>query len=115
MSPRSTLTVIASRTAIMASFTAIVIVVPLLPLRSPPYPSVRTMPKLQIPEDAFFVAAAGDELSQMVLYHDLGESIRHARRADILLVGDSRAQMGLHEEVIVPAANALGLRVFNLA
>src|SRR4051812_46469023 len=105
MRARSTLTVIATRTAVMVSFAAAVALLPRLPLRDPPYPRVRTMPKFEIPkDDSFFIASAGDELSQTVLYHDLGESIRHAREADILVVGDSRAQMGLREDVIVPAA-----------
>lgn len=100
----------------MLSFAAAVMAIPRLPLRPPPHPELRKTPRLEIPQsDSFFVASVGDELSQKVLYHALGESISHARQADILLLGDSRAQMGLREDVIVPAAARLGLRVFTLA
>lgn len=101
---------------VVLSFAMAVAILPRLPLRSPPYPCLRTMPAFEIPhDDSFFITSVGDELSQMVLYHDLGDSIDHARQADILIVGDSRAQMGLREDVIVPAAQKLGLRVFSLA
>ena len=73
------------------------------------------IPRFEVPSDSFFVESAGDDLSQMVLWHGLGNSIENARRADILFVGDSRMPVGLREEVIVPAASALGLRVFSLA
>jgi hypothetical protein len=87
------------------SFAGAVAILPRLPLRSDAYPQLRTMPAFAMPDDdSFFIASVGDELSQMVLYHDLGDSIAHARQADILIVGDSRAQMGLREDVIVPAA-----------
>ncbi len=98
------------------SFALALALLPRLPLRAQPYPYLRTLPALDIPhDDSFFIATVGDELSQMVLYHDLGDSIAHARQADILIVGDSRAQMGLREDVIVPEATQLGLRVFSLA
>ena len=73
------------------------------------------IPRFEVPSDSFFVEAAGDDLSQMVLWHGLGDSIENARRADILFVGDSRMPVGLREEIIVPAAAALGLHVFSLA
>jgi len=74
------------------------------------------MPRFEVPgDDAFFVYSVSDELSQMVLYHGLGESIANARRADILFLGNSRMPVGLREEVIAPAAEALGLAVFSIA
>jgi len=73
------------------------------------------MPVFDVPgEDSFFVYSVSDELSQMVLYHGLGKSIANARRADILFVGNSRMPLGLREDVIVPAAEKLGLRAFSL-
>lgn len=99
-----------------ASFAASVVVEAHLPLRPKPYPRLLRAPDIAVPDDdSFFVATVGDELSQAVLYHDLGDSIAHARQADILVLGDSRAQMGLREDVIVPEARKLGLRVFSLA
>jgi hypothetical protein len=89
-------------------------VLPILPV-GPNSPQLLTMPPFQAPDGAFFATAGGEDLSQIVLLHDLGDSIDHARRADILFVGDSRMPVGLREEVIEPAAAALGLRVFSLA
>jgi hypothetical protein len=101
--------------AIVASFAAAVIVLPQLPAGKGPGASAHKMPEFSVPPDAFFISSTGDELSQMVLYHGLGDSIDHARQADILFVGDSRMPLGLREGVIVPEAQALGLRVFSLA
>ncbi len=101
---------------VVLSFATAVVVVPRLPLRSQPYPHLLTIPAIECPrDDSFFILSVADELSQMVLYHDLGDSIAHARQADILFVGDSRMQMGLREDVIVAEAAKLGLRVFSLA
>lgn len=55
------------------------------------------------------------EMSKRVLYHDIGPSIAHAQRADILFLGNSRQQLGLREEFIVPRAQSMGLKVFSLA
>ena len=90
-------------------------VLPRLPLGPQTAPRLLDIPPFEVPSDSFFVEAAGDDLSQMVLWHGLGNSIENARRADILFVGDSRMPVGLREEIIVPAAAALGLRVFSLA
>ena len=90
-------------------------VLPRLPLGPQTASRLLDIPPFEVPSDSFFVEAAGDDLSQMVLWHGLGDSIENARRADILFVGDSRMPVGLREEIIVPAAAALGLRVFSLA
>jgi len=100
--------------AFVVSFTAAVITLPQLPVGEKPHASAHKMPEFEVPPDAFFIYSTGDELSQMVLYHGLGDSIDHARQADILFVGDSRMPLGLREEVIVPEAAKLGLRVFSL-
>lgn len=65
--------------------------------------------------DAFFVSRGHHELSHLVLYHDIGSSIEHARDADILIIGNSRAQLGFSEKVMVAEAEKQGLRIFNLA
>lgn len=88
---------------------------PELPLGPQSSPRLLEIPPFEVPSDSFFVEAAGDDLSQMVLWHGLGDSIENARRADILFIGDSRMPVGLREEIIVPAAAGLGLRVFSLA
>lgn len=100
--------------AFVLSFTAAVIVLPQLPAGKGHRTPAHKMPEFEVPPDAFFISSTGDELSQMVLYHGLGDSIAHARQADILFVGDSRMPLGLREEVIVPEAGKLGLRVFSL-
>ncbi|MFT6958612.1 MAG: hypothetical protein ACJAYC_003632 [Halieaceae bacterium] len=66
-------------------------------------------------EDAFFVSRGEHELSHLALYHDIGRSIDHARNADILIIGNSRAQLGFSEKVMVGEAEKLGLKIFNLA
>jgi hypothetical protein len=65
--------------------------------------------------DYFWVTSGKEEISQMVLYHDIGDSIQHARQADILMFGNSRQQTGLREEVIVTQARKLGLKAFTIA
>jgi len=62
----------------------------------------------------FYDNAWGFELSQPVLYHDLGESIKNARKADILFIGSSRLQLGIREEFILPLAEKADVRVFSL-
>lgn len=75
-----------------------------------------TIPTFETPPGPYFFAvSAGEEVSHRVLVHELGDSISEARRADILFYGNSRMPLGLREQVIVPAAEALGLRVFSLA
>ncbi len=90
-------------------------VLPRLPLGPESSPRLLEIPTFEVPSDSFFVEAAGDDLSQMVLWHGLGDSIENARRADIVFIGDSRMPVGLREETIVPAAAELGVRVFSLA
>ena len=62
----------------------------------------------------FYLDAWNFELSKPVLYHGLGDSIEHARAADILFIGNSRTQLGIREEFIVPLAQQHGLKVFSL-
>ena len=102
--------------AFVASFLLTGRILPILPLRGGPFPRIQRMPPFDQPrDDCFFVSSAGRDLSQMVLYHGLGASMDNARRADLLFLGNSRVPMGLREEVIVPAAEKLGLRAFSLA
>ena len=80
------------------------------------YPRVNYMPDFDKPagDDYFFVHGRQADLSQSVLYHDLGDSISYAQKADILFIGDSRMPLGLREETLVPKAESLGLRLFSL-
>jgi len=107
--------IVAVAATFSVAFAVATYVLPRLPLGPRTSQRLLKIPRVQAPSDSFFAAAGGDELSQMVLWHALGESISNARQADILFVGDSRMPVGLREEVIVPAAGALGLRVFSLA
>ncbi len=50
-----------------------------------------------------------------VLYHNIGDSITHAKNADILLLGNSHVQMGLRGQYIKELAHKLGLKVFYLS
>jgi len=99
-----------------ASFAVVTCLLPRLLSWSGKTPRVEWMPRFEVPgDDSFFVYSTGDELSHLVLYHNLGDSIENARRADILFLGNSRMPLGLREEVIVSEAEKLGLRVFSLA
>jgi len=74
------------------------------------------MPSFDVPGDeVFFTYSASGERSHLALYHDFGDSIANARDADILFIGNSRMPLALREEVLVPAAEALGLKVFSVA
>ncbi|MFZ5428510.1 MAG: hypothetical protein ACOZEN_16220 [Thermodesulfobacteriota bacterium] len=50
-----------------------------------------------------------------VLYHGIGPSIENARKADILLLGDSRALLGFDWRQIEAFSKDHGVRIFNLA
>lgn len=99
-----------------AAFGATVWLLPQLDMRPGKHPKIQTMPDFGDPgEDAFFVFAREKELSHPILYYGLGESIERARQADIVLIGNSRTQLGLREQPITSAAEQLGLETFNLA
>ncbi len=89
---------------------------PRLAIRPGGYPRSLSMPAFEAPtrSDHFFVHALGYELSQLVLYHGLGDSIANARRADILFLGNSRLQLGFDAGVLTEEAASQGLRVFSL-
>ena len=112
---RGPLSIVGVAVTFAVGFLVATYLLPRLPLGPEASPRLLDVPPFEVPSDSFFVESAGDDLSQMVLWHGLGDSIENARRADILFVGDSRMPVGLREEVIVPAASALGLRVFSLA
>lgn len=50
-----------------------------------------------------------------VLFYGIGESIDHAKRADILFLGNSRTQFGFSSEVLTEFFASRGLRFFNLS
>lgn len=89
---------------------------PNLHLRPGDYPRVEFTPEFDIPSEPeyFFVHGRQPELSQSILYHDIGDSITHARQADVLFIGDSRMPVGLRGEFLLPNADALGIRLFSL-
>lgn len=65
--------------------------------------------------ETFFVSRGQHELSHLALYHGIGPSVENARKADILIIGNSRGQLGFDEKVWVESAAAIGLRIFNLS
>jgi hypothetical protein len=81
------------------------------------YPRVLSMPEFEVPAmgtGLFFVHALGEELSQLVLYHGLGESIDNARRADVVFLGNSRLQLGFDGDVLSEEAARSDVGVFSL-
>jgi hypothetical protein len=101
---------------LLGSFALATWILPQIPMRPGSYPRPETIPEFAVPgDDAFFVTSHSHELSHLVLYHDIGESIANARQADILFFGNSRQQTGLREAVIVAEARKLGLRAFTIA
>jgi hypothetical protein len=65
-------------------------------------------------EDAYYAQGRGG-IDHRIFYFGLDESVNHARRADVLLLGSSRVQFALRPEFLLPAMDELGLRVYNLA
>ncbi len=90
--------------------------VPQLPLKAGKLPASQYMPRFEIPagSEYFFVHGRQAELSQSILYHDLGESIANARNADVLFIGNSRMPLGLRGEFLLPRARKLGISLFSL-
>ena len=75
-----------------------------------------TIPELADPgRKARYVTSKGNDLSMALLLYGLGPSIESARKADILIIGNSRAQLGTDEAFITSEAARYGLNVFNLA
>jgi hypothetical protein len=98
------------------SFALAIWALPQLELRPGGYPTLFKIRNDNDPgADSFFVSRGHHELSHLALYHDIGSSIDNARNADILIIGNSRAQLGFSEKVFVGEAEKLGLSVFNLA
>jgi hypothetical protein len=101
---------------LFGTFLAVSWTLPRLGLRDGRLPYSVHIPAFPDPgEDAFFISTGSEELSHIALYHDIGASIDHARKADILLFGNSRLQTGLREEIIATEAQKLGLRAFTIA
>lgn len=73
-------------------------------------------PQMSIPDDSYsFVFSKGDELSHIMLWHNLRNHIDHAKAADVLIVGNSRTQYGFLDSVLIPPLERLGLKVFWLS
>ena len=85
------------------------------------FPSLNPIPQLQdklpFPEQQWYLAW-GREINHKdhyVLYYDIGVSIDHARRSDVLFLGNSRVLFGLPYGVMSPFFEGVGLRYFNMA
>ena len=113
---RRTALTLAAVMVFIGSLALTVNTLPKLELRGSKVPSKITINRGTDPgADAFFVSRGQRELSHVALFHDIGPSIENARKADILIIGNSRAQLGFNEEIFSRGAAKLGLRVFNLA
>ena len=85
------------------------------------FPSLNSFPQLQdkltSPEQQWYLAWEREINHQdhYVLYYDIGVSIDHTRRSDVLFLGNSRVLFGLPNDVMSPFFESVGLRYFNLA
>jgi hypothetical protein len=66
-------------------------------------------------EDIFIVNANNGDLSYHELWHGFGRSIENARKAELLIVGNSRVQFALREDVVVAPLREQGVNAFMLA
>jgi len=113
--PRSPVKALVATLLFVMSFVASGPLVRKLPIREGRYPREALMPEIDVPRGReYFFASAPHELSQSILYHDLGDSIANARRADVLFLGNSLMPLALREEFLVPKAGRLGVRLFSL-
>ncbi len=87
-----------------------------LPLRQGEPPRAQHWQPFDIPDQDqyFFAEPLDDELSQSILYHDLSNVIDMARKADVIFIGNSRLNLGLRGDYLVPLAEASGVSVFSL-
>lgn len=117
--PKKSSKILRSAAALCAfslSFALLVWGLPQAKLRPGTYPTKFTYSDVRdTSADTFFASRGFHELSHLALYHGIGASIEHARQADIIIIGNSRGQLGYSESVMVGEARKLGLRVFNLA
>jgi hypothetical protein len=65
------------------------------------------------PED-WYIAYDEFGLDHYILYHGFGESIRYAREADVLLVGNSQVAYGFSKSVLKEGQLTTGLKFYNL-
>ncbi|MCP4262241.1 MAG: hypothetical protein GY774_32780 [Planctomycetes bacterium] len=65
-------------------------------------------------EQDWYVAYDGFGLDHYVLYHGLGESIKHALQADVLFVGNSQVAYGFPKSVLKHGKLETGLTFYNL-
>lgn len=99
---------------VIAVFSLLMVVVPKLDL---PKELIKpqTIPQLNLEgtEGHFYSEYVGGSQSQLTLYHGIGDSIKHAKAADILFIGNSRLQSGLRHH-FADRAKASGLKAFSI-
>jgi hypothetical protein len=67
------------------------------------------------PDSSWYVAFdGGPQLDHYVLYYGLGQSIAHARAADILILGNSRVQFGFPDRVLRAFEARHGVSIFSM-
>ncbi len=73
------------------------------------------MDRTVIPQGAIVVLDGVHYVEHMALHHDLGGFIDYAREADVLVLGNSRAQCGFDPDVLRAVAAQGGPVFYNLA
>lgn len=63
----------------------------------------------------WYLAYAGEDLDHSILYHNVNGVIRDARKADIILLGNSRSLFAYHDEVLRKFSERSGFKVFNMS
>jgi len=75
----------------------------------------RTAATIRYPDSTWYLAYnGGTQLDHYVLFHGFGESIRSARQADILILGNSRSQFGLPSEPLRAFERRHGVKIFHM-
>ncbi len=68
-----------------------------------------------VPESSIVVLDGPHYVEHAALHHDLGGFIDQARRADVLILGNSRAQCGFDPDILTAASADGGPTFYNLA
>ena len=68
-----------------------------------------------VPDSSVVVLDGPHYVEHAMLHHDLGGFIEHARKADVLILGNSRAQCGFDAEVLAAESAGGGPVFYNLA
>lgn len=76
---------------------------------------LETLREAPAPGDGWFVAYDRGSDDQFAVYHDVLGTRGPLQEADVVVLGNSRAQAALDPEVVIPYFEGRGLRFYNLA